>query len=768
MNNEATGNQQGQMNRPSNPPQTGASDGRHRQEGGRRNQARRGNNTVRHFNNAKTFKGETETMNGNVFQLLEEAKDPTQFNRTKEALERYAAKTYHSDMRSLFQKKTNLPTVDEPDEVEANARQLYKDAYAEDVKHYAKAKRMLTKDLRALYSVIWGQCSPNLTTKLCLVADAAEAWKEAGDCKKLLDLIKQVVMKYEHQKNKDLTLYKQIKFFFTYRQRDNQSLHKYFEVFNIMQENIEQVGGSFVQPSIVTSMYKRNNVSVSDQGDDDVKAEYEQKAKERLLAMVFLLGARADVYQELIVDLENDFLKGHDYFPINVTEAFHLLSNYGLKKGLGAQQVQVGRRNRGNFNFLQSGGKTNANESKNGSVAGTDGIMHKGIECFRCKRTGHYSNKCPVALLQSGEAASPSSDSTAVTTHHSDHTDEEYVGPFLGLGFLQVKISLAQSKHSGLNDNWILLDTQSNCDIFRNQRFLCNVRKYRGSGLILRSNGGEMHTHHVGELGGYGTVWYNPNSLANILSLANVRKVFRVTMNTGPEDPKPTIIVHTGHNALKFTEHSLGLYVFNATDKMPRFDREATVNKTNNLNGSYAYLFLNTVSNLEKEFSSREVKNARIARSIYIKMGRPGIAVFAHILKNNLLRDSPVSVQDFERATYIYGKDVASIKGKTVRKTPPHISSGHFTEIPDFIRKWHMDVILCLDIFFVNNLIFVHSISRKFFFEQLKMYQTENTKLFCPLFKTSVMCTRQEDSESHTFMVIMNFRLSVPLYFRSS
>jgi len=599
---------------------------------------------VRHFNTAKTFKGETEAMNGNAFQLLEEAKDPTQFNRTKEALERYAEKTYHSNMRSLFQKKTNLPTVDEPDEVEEGAKQLYKDAYAEDVKHYAKAKRTLTKDLRALYSVIWGQCLLNLITKLCLVADAAEAWKESGDCKKLMDLIKQVVMKYEHQKNKDLTLYKHIKFFFTYRQRDNLSLHKYFEVFNIMQENIEQVGGSFVQPSIVASMYKIDKVSVSEQGDEDVQTEYEQKAKKRLLAMDFLFGARADVYQELIVDLENDFLKGHDYFPISVTEAFHLLSNYGLKKGLGAQQVQGGRRNRGNFNILQAGGKTNATDSKNGR---TDGIVHKGIECFRCKRTGHYSNKCPVVLLQqSGEAASPSNDSTTVTTHHSDHTDEEYVGPFLGKGFLQVKISLAQSKYSGLNDNWILLDTQtSNCVIFRNQRFLYNVRKYRGSGLILRSNGGEMNTNHVGELGGYGTIWYNPNSLANILSLTNVRKVFRVTMNTRPEDPKPIIIVHTGYADLKFIEHSLSLYVFNVTDKMPRFDCDATVNKTNNLNESYAYLFLNTVSNLEKDFSSREIKNARIARSVSIKMGRPGISVFAHVLKNNLLRNSPVSVK---------------------------------------------------------------------------------------------------------------------------
>jgi len=102
----------------------------------------------------------------------------------------------------------------------------------------------------------------------------------------------------------------------------------------------------------------------------------------------------------------------------------------------------------GNYHFLQSKSKPEAigTQSSNCTV-GNDGVQHKIIEYFRRKR--------PIALLENEESTGPGSESTELSTHHIDHTDEEYVGSFIGLGFVQLKISLAQSDYSGLNDNWI-------------------------------------------------------------------------------------------------------------------------------------------------------------------------------------------------------------------------------------------------------------------------------------------------------------------------
>ena len=49
------------------------------------------------------FKGETEDLNGNVFETLEESRNPLQFKNTLEAMQRYCSKTYsYVELDSLF------------------------------------------------------------------------------------------------------------------------------------------------------------------------------------------------------------------------------------------------------------------------------------------------------------------------------------------------------------------------------------------------------------------------------------------------------------------------------------------------------------------------------------------------------------------------------------------------------------------------------------------------------------------------------------------
>jgi hypothetical protein len=97
-------------------------------------------------------------------------------------------------------------------------------------------------------------------------------------------------------------------------------------------------------------------------------------------------------------------------------------------------------------------------------------------------------------------------------------------------------------KHSMIDQDWILLDSESTVNMFSNRKFLRNIRLCdRERGLRVHSNGGHQDTHLVGDLPGFGTVWYNKHSLANILSLAAVRKIYKVTMNT---DEEAAMVVH--------------------------------------------------------------------------------------------------------------------------------------------------------------------------------------------------------------------------------
>jgi len=53
-------------------------------------------------------------------------------------------------------------------------------------------------------------------------------------------------------------------------------------------------------------------------------------------------------------------------------------------------------------------------------IAGTDGVTHTGVTCFRCEHKGHYADKCPdgpnTTLLQAEAAA-------AVTLLQASHTE---------------------------------------------------------------------------------------------------------------------------------------------------------------------------------------------------------------------------------------------------------------------------------------------------------------------------------------------------------
>ena len=151
-------------------------------------------------------------------------------------------------------------------------------------------------------------------------------------------------------------------------------------------------------------------------------------------------------------------------------------------------------------------------------VAGTDGVTRVAVTCFLCNQPGHMQGECPTGQKQ-----------TANTVNGTTLTQ-----------FAFVLAQAARDGEHGIDPDWILLDSQSTISVFKNPVFLTNIRR---STHVLRAitNGGHQDSDMVGDFPNLGEVWYNRNSIANILSLADVRKVCRVTMDTSAE---PALIVH--------------------------------------------------------------------------------------------------------------------------------------------------------------------------------------------------------------------------------
>jgi hypothetical protein len=95
--------------------------------------------------------------------------------------------------------------------------------------------------------------------------------------------------------------------------------------------------------------------------------------------------------------------------------------------------------------------------------------------------------------------------------------------------------------------------------LFNNSNMISNIRP-SPQPICVRTNGGHQISTHIGDLTNIGVVWYNPDSIANILSLSEVRRVCRVTMDTKKE---PSITIHkTNGKKMIFREHTDGLYYF--------------------------------------------------------------------------------------------------------------------------------------------------------------------------------------------------------------
>ena len=77
-------------------------------------------------------------------------------------------------------------------------------------------------------------------------------------------------------------------------------------------------------------------------------------------------------------------------------------------------------------------------------------------------------------------------------------------------------------------------------------------------------------------------------------------------------------------------------------------------------------LLINSVSNNKLEYTKKQIDRAATARKIHHTIGWPSTDNFKYFVKNNMLRNCNVDVDDINRAEVIYGKPKPIIKGKMV------------------------------------------------------------------------------------------------------
>jgi len=91
--------------------------------------------------------------------------------------------------------------------------------------------------------------------------------------------------------------------------------------------------------------------------------------------------------------------------------------------------------------------------------------------------------------------------------------------------------------------------------------------------------------------------------------------------------------------------------------------------------------FVSTVSAEVEGYSKQQLSQAKQARELQAKMGRPSLHDLKAIVSGSLISNPPVSIANINCAEKIFGPSLPILKGKTVRQSPKKVQSDYVSSI---------------------------------------------------------------------------------------
>ena len=339
--------------------------------------------------------------------------------------------------------------------------------------------------------------------------------------------------------------------------------------------------------------------------------------------------------------------------------------------------------------------------------------MSAHITCYLCRQPGHYASVCPKATTQFQEMQMNFSQRAAFldSDEWGEFSDDD--GDY---------DPICQEIQHLMGSEALLIDSRSTFNSFNSESLLSDITSC--DGMRAYSNGGSLDYHEIGSVKKFPAIsaYFNPHSLANILSLANVSQFYCVTMDTQQCN---CLIVHTSENeGYHFIKCGAGLYRLDSRDAVQSTTSTPPLDVSDNQNNQTIsdYSFFFTVAS-NKEFVSRlKIEGADKARILQSRLGWPSDQQYKEAIRDNLIMNADVTIDDINRAEAIYGKAVPLIKGKMVRKRPKHLSDVPRVELPLPLLKHHPSDELDIDFLYIQGAPYLLTKTRKIKFQSVQCF----------------------------------------------
>ena len=550
------------------------------------------------------------------------------------------------------------------------------------------------------------------------------------------------------------------------RQLDNESLLDYVKRFKQLHDVVKNQVGTKVLDQFVENQEEYR--SLSDPKDQE---ELKKAAFAKWMAYLLIRGSNQAKYGTLLKGFTSQFSLGNDQYPKTIQTATDVLSNHRIdQKYYDNKRTQRDR------------ARNDQRENGDGPRATSFAQRPQPERvCYCCGKKGHIAPYCdkkdtiPRAEWHANRAMNHMQNET---DEASDLTDDDNVDDD-NRSVRSNRSNASRNRRSGREQNqdrnqdsgrdrnqsrdrdqdsgrvgwssfqWhefcsfqegavvnnqrakfanlsdvILLDSGSTLGAtFMNPDMVSDVKVTKRP-ISMATNAGTKRINLKARVPGLkGHAWYDPNQLANIFGLSHLADQYRITYDSGKED---AFLVHTNTGQVKFNRTPEGLYAYKPTEKFLGEVAERKMKPTDWLmmepptssNNPQLNNMIATVTENRKGYTQRQFENAKRARMLYHAVGCPTVENFKHILRQNIIKNCPVTIEDVNIAEKIFGADVGALKGKTTRRRPTPVKDD-LVEIPPEIIEQHHDLVFCMDIMYVNGMPMLTGIDRSIRFRSL-------------------------------------------------
>ena len=503
----------------------------------------------------------------------------------------------------------------------------------EAVKSYNRKVEVVAQSRTKAFGLLKQQCSSGMKT-LLEARDDWETMEKEADPVEFAKVLRDLSQGYQDAKNPILGMYNAMCNVLLIEQGEKESISSFEERFKNAVEVMERRMGALPVGKLVEQSTP-NYASMTPLAQAKLlKAKHEE-----FKAFLFIKGGMTRSGDALYNELNNDYAKKNNTYPKSVAAARTLMMTHkGGKKSYKPSGKKDDKKDdkpteaEKQVGFAQGGKRKTIAEQKAESkcgACGQQGHWYKDPECPKNKEKATAN----VQTEPKKNAFAGCNPCTVVRTT----TQAAFLAGLEGFEHLK---------------QCLLLDNQSTADLFCCAEYLTNIRTVQET-LYLGGNGGILKCNQKGDFPGYGTVWYHPEAITNILSLTRVENTDKFEITYKQKKGFFVKNLETG-NVIAFGKDESGLHV-------APLDRELSL--------------LNTVEQMKSVHTKRQVDRAEKAKELYAVIGYPSLKDFKHIIQTNQIKNCPVTIEDVNIWTKIYGPDVNAQKGKTTRPKPKVVTS---------------------------------------------------------------------------------------------